>query len=84
MSVGAYLEFAGSAVLFSPKLALEDTLRYFDVDVPQKGIGYNDRGQSIMDIWNEAKPTSNLVEVDVHVKTQKRAAHRSFTIPEGF
>lgn len=49
------LKFGVAAALLSPKLAFEDVLRFCKVDVPEKGIFYNQEGQSIMDIWKESK-----------------------------
>ncbi len=48
------LRFALAATICAPKLALEDTLRHFDVHVPEQGLFHNDHGESIMDIWKGA------------------------------
>jgi hypothetical protein len=93
MSVTAYLEFAGAAVLFSPKLALEDTLRYFDVDVPKHGLLRNDQGRSIMEIWDDSEFEVNKkrikeqekheAELNINVKVSSNKKLPEFTIPEG-
>ena len=49
-------KFALASILFAPKLAVEDVLREVGVKVPAKGLGYNEQGQSIMDIWNSSEP----------------------------
>ena len=54
------LRFALAATLYSPKLALEDILRHLTVHVPAKGLNYNDAGQSLMEVWNEAGVETKL------------------------
>ena len=56
MSIKSVARFATGAALFSPLLALEDTLRYFNVPISEHGLLKNDEGKGIWEIWKESAP----------------------------
>jgi hypothetical protein len=66
--------FATGAALFSPLLAVEDTLRYLKVPISEHGLFKNDEGKGMLEIWNECAP----------VPTEKKAAERTKTHREIF
>lgn len=48
------LRFGVGACLLAPVLAAEDIARKMGVPIAEKGVLYNDEGQSIWQIWNES------------------------------
>jgi len=82
--MGKRIDFVVGSVLFAPKLALEDTLRYFDLPISKHGIGRNDRGQSIMDVWEESAPDTYVYDFAEKEKSRPLRP-KEFVVPaEGY